>query len=354
MPETAADKTEQPTPRRIQKAREQGQVPQSQEVASLMTLVAMVAAVTLLAPHLLSWATAELRQGLTATNDVFADRQAFMSFVTVKVTAMLLVMAPILVALVVAGIAGALVVSGPNFSGKALQFKLNAVNPVAGFNRLFNVKSLVRLICSICKLLFVGLVVWFYLKDRIELLAALRWAWSAEIITAIAKLTLGMMIRICVALLVVAVADFAWQKWKYIEDLKMTKQEVKDERKEIEGAPEVKSRIRRIQYEIALRRITQEVPKANVVLVNPTHYAVAIRYDAKTMECPMLVAKGVDYMAEKIREIARAYGVPILRRPELARAIYNSLKPGQAIPPDLYVAVAEILALIYRLKRNRA
>lgn len=354
MPETAADKTEQPTPRRIRKAREQGQVPQSQEFSSFVTLVVMVAAVALLAPHLLNWATTELRQGLGAGNNVFADQRTFMSFVSTKLMNVLLVTAPILAALVVAGIAGSVLVSGPNFSAKAVQFKLNAINPVAGFGRLFNAKSLVKLICSICKLLFVGAVVWFYVQNRIEALAALRWAWSTQIIAAMAQLILGMMIRVCIALLVVALADLAWQKWKYIEDLKMTKQEVKDERKETEGAPEVKVRIRKIQYEIALRRITKEVPKASVVLVNPTHYAVAIRYDAKTMECPVLVAKGVDYMAEKIREIARAYGVPILRRPELARTIYDTLKPGQPIPPELYVAVAEILALIYRLKRNRA
>jgi len=354
MPESAADKTEQPTPRRIQKAREQGQVAQSEEFSSVVTLIMMVAAVALMAPYLLDWAVNELKQGLSPGNNIFADTRAFMGFVSTKLTTTLMVTAPILAAITVAGIVGSVFVSGPNFSAKALQFKFNAINPVAGFVRLFNVRSLVKLICSICKLAFVGAVVWFYIKDRVEALAALRWAWSTQIIVAIAQLILGMMIRVCVALLVIALADMAWQKWKYIEDLKMTKQEVKDERKETEGAPEVKVRIRRIQYEIALRRITQEVPKASVVLVNPTHYAVAIRYDAKTTECPVLVAKGVDYMAEKIRQIARAYGVPILRRPELARTIYDTLKPGQAIPPELYVAVAEILALIYRLKRNRA
>ncbi len=354
MPETAADKTEQPTPRRIRKAREQGQVPQSMEFSSVVTLVVMVAAVALLGPHLLNWTTSELRQGFSANNDVFASTQSFMSFVSTKLTGALWVTAPILAALVVAGIAGNVFVSGPNFSAKAVQFKLNAINPVAGFGRLFNVKSLVKLICSICKIIFIGLVVWFYVQSRIEALATLRWAWSTQILVAMAQLILGMMIRVCIALLVVAMADLAWQKWKYLQDLKMTKQEVKDERKETEGAPEVKSRIRRIQYETALKRIVQEVPKASVVLVNPTHYAVAIRYDAKTMDCPVLLAKGVDYMAEKIREVARAYGVPILRRPELTRTIYNTLKPGQPIPQELYVAVAEVLALIYRLKRNRA
>ncbi len=354
MPKPAADKTEQPTPRRIRKAREEGQVPQSEEFNSVVTLVVMVAAVALMGPHLLNWTTGELRHGFSANNDVFASTQSFMGFVTTKTTGALLAMAPILAALLVAGIAGNVFVSGPNFSAKAVQFKLNAINPIAGFGKLFNVKSLVKLICSICKLVFIGAVVWFYIQSRIEALAALRWVWSTQILVAMAQLILGMMIRVCVALLVIAMADLAWQKWKYIQDLKMTKQEVKDERKETEGAPEVKSRIRRIQYQIALKRIVQEVPKASVVLVNPTHYAVAIRYDAKIMDSPVLLAKGVDHMAEKIREIARAYGVPILRRPELTRTIYSTLQPGQPIPQELYVAVAEVLALIHRLKQNRA
>jgi flagellar biosynthetic protein FlhB len=324
------------------------------EFSSVVTLVAMVAAVALLGPHLLNWTTGELRQGFSANNDVFASTQSFMSFICTKLTGALLITAPILTALLIAGIASNVFVSGPNFSAKAIQFKLNTINPVTGFGKLFNAKSLVKLICSICKLAFVGAVVWFYIQGRIEALATLRWAWSTQIIVAMAQLILGMMIRVCIALLVIALADLAWQKWKYIEDLKMTKQEVKDERKETEGSPEVKARIRRIQYEMALKRIVQEVPKASVVLVNPTHYAVAIRYDAKTMDRPVLLAKGVDHMAEKIREVARAYGVPILRRPELTRTIYNTLKPGQPIPQELYVAVAEVLALIYRLKRNRA
>jgi flagellar biosynthetic protein FlhB len=354
MPETAADKTEQPTPRRIRKAREQGQVPQSMEFSSIITLVVMVAAVALLGPHLLNWATDELRQGFSANNDVFASTQSFTGFINTKLTDALLVMAPILAALLIAGIAGNVLVSGPNFSAKAIQLKLGSINPVKGFGRLFNAQSLVKLICSICKLVFVGVVVWFYIQSRIEALATLRWAWSMQILAAMAQLILGMMIRVCIALLVIALADLAWQKWKYIKDLKMTKQEVKDERKETEGSPEIKGRIRKIQFETALKRLVQEVPKASVVLVNPTHYAVAIRYDAKTMDCPVLLAKGVDHMAEKIREVARAYGVPILRRPELTRTIYNTLQPGQFIPQELYVTVAEVLALIYRLKRNRA
>jgi flagellar biosynthetic protein FlhB len=164
---------------------------------------------------------------------------------------------------------------------------------------------------------------------------------------------MGLMIRIGIALLVIGIADAFYQKWKYIEELKMTRQEVRQERRDEEGAPEVRTRIRRIQFEMARKRMLQEVPKASVVLVNPTHIAVALRYEARTTESPILVAKGAGHLAEKIREIARAYGVPIVRRPELARTIYSTVETGNPIPEALYVAVAGILAMIYRLRHRK-
>lgn len=186
------------------------------------------------------------------------------------------------------------------------------------------------------------------------MLATLRWAWSAQILVVIAKIILGLMIRIGIVLLVMGIADAYYQKWKYIQELKMTKQEIKEELRDTMGSPEVKSRIRKLQFQAVLKRMLQEVPKANVVLVNPTHVAVALRYDAETMESPVVVAKGADHLAEKIREIARAYGVPIIRRPELARTIYSTVKLGNPIPENLYVAIAEVLAMIYRLRRRKA
>ncbi len=216
-----------------------------------------------------------------------------------------------------------------------------------------NAKTAVHLLVSILKLVFVSVIVWLYLKKQVYLLANLRWAWSGQIVTVIGRIILGMMIRVCIALVVIGIADVVYQKYKYIESLKMTRQEVKDERKEYEGAPEVKTRIRRIQYAVAMKRMLHEVPKASVVLVNPTHVAVALRYEAKTMEAPVMVAKGADHLAEKIREIARAYGVPIIRRPELARTIFATVKIGNTIPETLYVAVAEILAMIYRLRHRK-
>ena len=244
-------------------------------------------------------------------------------------------------------------VSGLNFAPEAINFKWSMINPVSGLQKLFNARSLVRLITSIAKLLFVSIVVWFYLQSKLDAFVTLRWAATMQMVTAIAKIIFGLCVRISIALLVIAIADVFYQKYKYIKDLKMTRQEVKQERKDTEGSPEVKTRIRKIQLEASLKRLLQEVPKANVILVNPTHVAVALLYDAKTMEAPVVVAKGADYLAEKINAIARAYGIPIVRRPQLARTIYSTVETGRAIPETLYVAVAEVLALIYRLRQKR-
>jgi flagellar biosynthetic protein FlhB len=152
---------------------------------------------------------------------------------------------------------------------------------------------------------------------------------------------------------VLAAADVLYQKWKYIEELKMTRQEIKQEHRDTEGAPEVKIKIRKIQIQMTMKRMLQEVPKAKVILVNPTHVAVALKYDPPEMDAPIVLAKGADHLAEKIMEIARAHGVPILRRPELARTIYSTVEIGEPIPQNLYIAVAEVLAMLHRLRHRR-
>jgi len=349
----AAEKTEQPTPRKIRKAREEGQVPQSIEVTAVSSLIVLVAGLALTAPSLLQWIMNLVKQGFSANNQVFASSETFLAYFGERFIGAIWVTSPILGGLVLAAIAANVGVAGPNISSKAVGFKLSSINPISGFGKLFNTKSLVKLMVTIVKLIFISVIVWSYLHDKLDALLALRWAWSMQIIVAMSKLILGLLIRVCMGLIIVAIADLIYQKYKYIEDLKMTRQEVKEEHKSSEGSPQVKSKIRQIQYQIALKRITSEVPKASVVLVNPTHYAVALQYDSKTMESPILVAKGVDHMAEKIREIATANGIPVIRRPQLTRSIYASIEPGETIPQELYMAVAEVLALIYRLKQQR-
>jgi len=347
-----AEKTEQPTPKRLKTAREKGQVAQSQELPAAVSIVMLVMVLALSAPALLQWFIMQMKQGMSGQVGVFADSNTFINFINTKIISSTVAMCPILAALFVGSVLSCVVVGGLNFAPQAVNLKFDAINPIKGFERLFNVKSAVKLGVSIAKLIIVSIIVWLYLQSRVEALASLRWSWSAQTMVAISKMIFAMLIRVCAALLVIAAIDVFFQKWKYTKDLKMTKQEVKRERKDTDGSPEVKSRVRRIQIEMARKRMLQEVPKANVVIVNPTHVAVALRYDAKTMEAPIMVAKGADHLAEKIREIARAYGVPIIRKPELARTIYSTVQPGDSIPQTLYAAVAEVLAMIYRLRHR--
>ena len=357
MPEQpAAEKSEQPTPRRLQKAKQKGQAPQSQELASAATLIVLILILAFLAPGLLQWFILKIKDGLSGHIDIFASSKAFIHFVNIRIVDSMLLVSPIVAALLAASVLAGIAISGLNFAPAAIRLQWVAINPVSGLQKLFNARSLVHLIASIAKLLFVSIVVWLYLHSKLDTFATLRWAGTAQIITAIARLIFGLCIRVGIVLLVIGLADALYQKWKYIQDLKMTRQEVKQERRDTEGSAETKSRIRRIQIAMSMKRVMQEVPKADVILVNPTHVAVALRYEAKIMEAPVLVAKGADYLAEKIMAIGRAYGVPIVRRPQLARTIYSTVEPGHPIPETLYVAIAEVLAMIYRLrqaKRNR-
>lgn len=347
------NKTEQPTARRLEKARGEGFLPQSQEIVSAFCLLALIVAAGLFGPFLYRWAHLQIRQGLSASRDILDNSQSFVAFWNDKLVSMFWVCLPFWICLIAAGVAGCLWSSGWNFSVKSAEWKLDRLDWIKGLKQLFSPESLVRLGLSVLKLVFIGVLVWLYLWDKIERLAAMQWLSPTELVADISWLILGVCIRIGIGILVIALIDLLYQKWRYIEQLKMTKQEVKEEYRDTEGAPEVKSRIRRKQIEAASRRMLQEVPKANVVLVNPTHVAVALRYDPATMTAPIVVAKGGDHMCEKIKEIARAYGVPIIRRPALARELYTTVKIGKPIPEKLFTAVAEVLALIYRLRKNR-
>lgn len=349
----AAERTELPTARRRREARQEGQVPQSQELAAAITLMTLLFTLTLMAPGLLHWFQSEVKLGFSGRIGAFADPATFVHFIKARILDAALLTLPIFAVLMAAGILTGWAISGYSFAPRAVRLNWNMINPASVVQNLFSMRSLVRFLTSVAKLFFVGIIVWVYLRDKVDALAAIRWAWSTQIIVAIAKLVFGLCLRVGVAVLVIGIADVFYQKWQYIQQLKMTRQEVRQERKETEGAPEVKSRIRRIQMQMSMKRLMQEVPKANVILVNPTHVAVALRYEAKTMEAPVLLAKGADHLAERIIKIGQSYGVPIVRRPEVARAIYASVKPGEPIDEAFYVAVAEVLAMLYRLRQKK-
>ncbi len=353
MAEASSERTEMPTGRRLAKAREEGNLPQSTELVSAVSMVTLMAAAYFLGPTVTSWTVRGMRQAFSCDPAVVENPQAFLRYFQDKIMEAGMIVAPFLLALAVTGMAATLAIGGWNFSAKPLMPKFNMFNPTAAIGSLFSPQSGVKLLISTVKIAFIAVIVYFYLRNRMDDLVALRWAWSLELVTGITRLIFGVLIRLAVGLLIIGFADLFYQKWKYIDNLKMTKQEVKEEFRSMEGPPEVQRRIRQKQFEIAMRRMLQEVPKANVVVVNPDHVAVALRYDPDSMGSPMVVAKGADRICEKIKEVARAYGVPIIRRPELAREIFATVDLGKAIPEALFVAVAEILALVFRLRRNR-
>ncbi len=349
----AGEKTEEATPKRIQKAREEGRVAQSQELPAAVGLVALVAVSAFAGPKLIDWFRDLIKEGLSCRIDYIHDGDAFLEFFKQRCADMIWMALPFMVAIMLGGIIATMIMGGITFTLKPLKFKTEELSIPGGFKRLFSMNSLIKLISSIAKIVVIGIIVAIYIRSKMDEIATYQWVEPANLVGVISTFVLGALIRICIALLVIAIAEAAYQKWKYNKNLKMTKQEVKEERKSQDGSPEIKSRIRQLQYQLASRRMLQDVPDANVVIVNPTHYAVAIKYDSKTMPAPIVVAKGSDLMCEKIKEIARANGVPIIRRPVLARNLHANVDIGAIIPEDLFVAIAEVLAMIYRIKHNR-
>jgi flagellar biosynthetic protein FlhB len=233
-----------------------------------------------------------------------------------------------------------------------LQIKLNRLNPLSGLKRIFSVRSLTELIKSIFKIVVVGIIGFSYLKGEVVNMLKTMDMDVVSIAAYIGVTATNVAIRMCIALLILGVLDYGYQWWEYEKNLRMTKQEIKEEYKQTEGNPEIKSKIKQKQRQISLRRMMQSVPEADVVITNPTHYAVAIKYDIKISDAPVVLAKGQDYMALKIKEKAKENGIEIVENKSLARALYSTVEIGEKIPPDLYQAVAEVLAFVYGLKNS--
>lgn len=235
-------------------------------------------------------------------------------------------------------------------TAKPLKPKGSKLNPINGFKRIFSKQALVELLKAILKILIVTWVAWSYLKKNTAGFFLLYEMSLNAGIGNTCSLLINMGIRVSVAYLIIAFSDYAYQRWKLNDDLKMTKQEVKDEYKQQEGDPQVKSKIKQRMMQVSRRRMMQDVPKADVVITNPTHYAVALVYDAENNDAPVVLAKGADYLAQKIKEIARESDVEIVENKPLARMLYANVEVGEMVPPELYQSVAEVLAFVYHLK----
>ncbi len=353
MAESAAEKTEPPTPERLKKAKEEGKVAASQELPLALTMGMLLLALSLSAERIWHWFVEQMVAGFTMGAGGRMDVASVMGLLASKGWAVLALIAPIMVAIAAAGVASGLLVSGWVFAPKAIHPNPQRLNPVEGVKRLFSTRSLVRLVASWAKLGIMAAIILTYLRGRLGECLALAWATPLASLKVIMGVIVGLVGRFAAGMVVIAIFDILYQKWQYRKDLRMTRQEVKEERRHHETAPEVRSKLRQMQIEMVRKRMLHEVPRSDVVLVNPTHVAVALAYDADEMDAPRVTAKGADLLAERIRQIARAHGVPVVHRPELARTIYRTVEPGQPIPEPLYVAVAEVLAMIYRIRRER-
>lgn len=350
------EKTEPATEKKKQDARKEGQVAKSKEIENAFTLMALFLIlkfwVSTLAGNLLGLFPniyADIPEYLKNYDGYVNDTSIIKLVLDTLVQSVILVAPVFVVGFVVSFVCDVAQVKWQP-TAKTLEPKLSKLDPIKGFKKIFSSRALVELIKSIIKIVIIGLVAYSYLKKNANGIFLLYGKDLIPSITEIGNLVINMGIRISIAYLVIAFADYAYQRWKYNDDLKMTKQEVKDEYKQQEGDPQVKGKIHQKMREASRRRMMQNLPKADVVITNPTHYAVALMYDAEKYDAPIVVAKGADYLARKIKEVAKENSIEIVENKPLARMLYANVEVGELVPPELYQAVAEVLAFVYHLK----
>ena len=351
--DNSQERTEQPTPKRLEDARKKGQVPRSRELSMMLVMLVGATALLLLGSRFAGEFSLVMRRGFGFDHGLIAREDAMLAYFAEQIMTAIYMLGPLLIILLITAVMAPALIGGWNFSFQALQPKLERLDPIKGLKRVFGPKGLMELAKTLGKFLVVGTVaavLIYTLSGRFARLALLDSVPAMAEATAMAGFAL---IVLSAALILIAAIDVPFQLYQHTKQLRMTRQEVRDEMKQTEGKPEVKSKIRQLQHEIANRRMMEAVPTADVVVTNPTHFAVALRYDAGRMAAPVVVAKGTDLIARRIREIAEEARVPRLEAPPLARALYYSTELGQAIPEGLYVAVAEVLSWVYQIKRLR-
>jgi flagellar biosynthesis protein FlhB len=346
------NRTERPTPRRLQKAREKGQVARSKEVPA--------AAVLLGGLLFLSYFGSSMLRGLQGQlSDFLRIRPpqdmsvAYVSTIAFEVSARVVqLLMPMMLLVCIVGIAGNVMQSGFILSWHQLAFRFEKLNPTNGWSRIFSKNGAMELVKSLALVLVISYISYQVIVQHMSLYPRLVLMNASQLLYWTGSICYQVCLRVCIFLVLIAVADYAFQRYRFLEQLKMTKQEVKDDFKEMEGDPLTRGRIRRIQREMARKRMMAAVPTADVVIANPTHYAVALKYDMNAMEAPQVVAKGVGFLAIKIKELAQKHDIPIVENRSLAQTLYKTVEIGAFVPVTLYRAVAEILAYIYKT-RNR-
>ncbi len=347
--ETGQERTEQPTSKRLEEARRQGQVPRSVDLSTAAVVLIAGAGLRLLGAHMTTQLHGLMRADLALSRQQIFDEGTLVPTLASSIAQALLISAPILALTLAAALLVPLTLGGWNLSFEALIPDFSRLSPLAGFKRMFSGRGAMDLGKAFAKFAVVATIATMFLRAKAPQLLQLG-AEPVNVGLAHSAVLAGQaFLEIAASLALIAAIDVPWQLWQYTQRLRMSRQEIRQEHKESDGSPETKSRIRKAQQEVAKRRMMQEVPKADVVVVNPTHFAVALKYDENRMRAPVVVAKGADEVAARIRMIAQEHRVPIFEAPPLARALFRSVALGDEIPATLYLSVAQVLTYVYQL-----
>jgi len=346
------EKTERPTGKRRQEARDKGRVAKSREVSTYLVLIGGLAVLHFAGSHMVTEMALFMKTTVLQAASLRIEAADVAPLLGRILIVLVKVLAPLLLVVFVAAMVGNLIQVGFLFTSEPIMPKLSKLNPIQGFKRLISLRSLTEIVKFVAKLALVGVVVYTAIRKELPFIMPLADQSIQAIGSYICTTIFRIMLRSSWVLLALAILDYAYQRWEHEKNLKMTRQEVKEEFKQTEGDPLVKSRIRRVQREWARRRMMEAVPKADVVITNPVHLAIAIAYKQEGMAAPEVLAKGAAAVAERIREIARSHGIPIVENKPLARALFRQVDVGRQIPAALYKAVAEVLAYVYRLKNR--
>jgi len=346
----AQERTEQATPKRLEEARKKGQIPRSRDLSTAAVTLVGGAALYLLGGQITGQMAEMMRRSLALSRDEATDASHMLPALGQAAAEGLWLSAPVLGAITLAAIIAPLALGGWSFSGQAMMPQFSRMNPIEGVKRMFALRSLIELTKAMAKFGVVAIIAAIVLWNDATTLMALGREPLQQAIGHAVQISGKALLLISAGLLIIAGIDVPYQLWQYAKQMRMSREEIREEYKESEGSPEVKGRIRQLQQQLARQRMMQEVPKADVVVTNPTHFAVALKYDEKRMRAPIVVAKGADEIAAKIREVAGEHKVPIFEAPPLARVLFRNVDIGDEIPATLYIAVAQILTYVFQLK----
>lgn len=349
--ESDLEKTEPASPQRLEKAREEGQVARSRELVTFVMLSTGVGGLWTMGEMMGGHFDSALRSGLQFERASAFDPAHMMNQAGSAVLHAMQALMPVLMLMLVAALVAPMLLGGWLLSGKSLAPNFSKLNPIAGIGRMFSFESLAELVKTIIKSLLVGGVAWWVIMDDLSAIMALLSEPSRAALPHTLHLVAGSCALIIASLLLVAGIDVPYQLWSHAHKLRMSREDLRQEHKESDGDPQVKAQIRRQQQQMAKRRMMSEVPKADIIVTNPTHFAVALQYTDKGMRAPRVIAKGTDLVALRIRAMAEEHKIPVLEAPPLTRALYRHTKLGDEIPAALYAAVAEVLAWAYQLQR---